>query len=71
MRITAQIKFSSQKQKVEGFGDRRYLVYILSGKDDEGAMSEFVVMMSREIGVSTGRIHYVGKQGNSYIFEVE
>ncbi len=71
MRVIAQVKFNSQKQRTISFGNYRYLVYLSSGKDDENAMHEFVSMMSKELGVPTGRIHYQGKQGDSYVFEID
>ena len=47
MKITVQVKFSSEKQRIVRFGNFRYLVYILSGKDEDDAMSEFVNIMSK------------------------
>ena len=71
MKITVQIKFDSGKQKIESFGNSRYLVYLLSKKDEDDAMNEFTALMDRELTVPPGRIHYRGKQGESYIFEVD
>lgn len=71
MKIVAQVKFSSEKQRLVSFGNYRYLVYICSSKDDDDAMEEFVSLMSKELTVPPGRFHYKGKQGESYIFEVD
>jgi len=71
MKIVAQVKFNSQKQRIVGFGNNRYLVYLAFSKDDENAMYEFVNMMSKELGVPTSRIRYMGKQGDPYVFEVD
>jgi len=71
MKLVAQIKFSSEKQKLVSFGNYRYLVYLCSNKDNDDAMAEFINIMSKELGVPPGRIHYKGKHGDSYIFEVD
>lgn len=71
MKITVQVKFSSEKQRIVSFGSYRYLVYILSGKDEDGAMSEFVNLMSKELTVPPSRFHYLGKQGENYVFDVD
>lgn len=71
MKITVQIKFGSEKQRIVRFGNFRYLVYILSAKDTDSAMDEFNAIMSKELIVPPGRIHYEGKQGDLYIFDVD
>ena len=71
MKIIVQIKFGSGKQKIESFGSDRYLVYLNSTKDDPGAMAEFTSMMAKYMTIPPGRIHYKGKHGESYIFEVD
>lgn len=71
MKITVQIKFGAEKQRVVNFGGYRYLVYILSQKEEDGAMTEFVSLMSKELGSPPSRILYKGKEGESYIFDVD
>lgn len=71
MKVVAQVKFNSEKPRIESFGNHRYLVYLKYGKDDENAMHEFVNVMSKELGVPANRIRYIGKQGESYVFEVD
>lgn len=81
MKMTFQIKFGSEKQRVVNFGGSRYLVYILSQKDEDGAMTEFASLMSKEFGCPPSRIKYKGKiassrigqskEGESYIFDVD
>jgi len=71
MKIIVQVKFSSEKQRIVGFGNFRYLVYILSGKDEDDAMSEFANIMSKELTVPPSRFHYMGKQGENYVFDVD
>ncbi|MEK6926525.1 MAG: hypothetical protein AABW50_04575 [Nanoarchaeota archaeon] len=71
MKFVVQIKFGSIKKKVESFGSNRYLVYILSKKEEDGAMTEFISLMSKELGTPPSRIHYKYKEGESYVFEVD
>jgi len=66
-----QIKFGSEKQRIVDFGNYRYLVYIISKKEEEGAMAEFISIMSKELTAPPGRFHYKGKHGDSYIFDVD
>ena len=71
MKITVQIKFGAEKQRVVSFGSNRYLVYILSQKEEDGAMTEFTSLMSKEFGCPPSRIHYKGKVGESYVFDAD
>jgi hypothetical protein len=71
MKFTVQIKFGAEKQKIVKFGSDRYLVYIISKKEDPDSMNEFVGLMAKEMTVPTGRFHYKGKEGDSYIFDVD
>jgi hypothetical protein len=71
MKIIVQVKFGSEKQRIVRFGNFRYLVYILSGKDEDDAMNEFVSLMSKELTVPPSRFHYKGKEGENYIFDVD
>ena len=70
MKLVVQIKFSSEKQSVVKFGDFRYLVY-LPFKKEEGAMAKFTEIMSKGLGVPPNRINYQGKQGETYVFDVD
>jgi hypothetical protein len=70
MKLVAQIKFGAEKQKIVRFGNFRYLVYILSRKEDSEAVKEFIDLMSKELTVPPNRFHYESKKGESYIFEV-
>lgn len=71
MKVTVQIKFSSEKPRVISFGEGRYLVYLASGKDDSDFMDEFKAIMSHHLGTPPSRILYKGKQGDSFIFDVD
>ncbi|MBI2045436.1 hypothetical protein HYT23_05230 [Candidatus Pacearchaeota archaeon] len=71
MKITVQIKFGSERQRIVRFGNFRYLVYICSLKEDDKSMDEFNAVMSKELIVPPGRIHYKGKQGDLYVFDVD
>jgi hypothetical protein len=70
MKLIAQIRFGSEKQKIVRFGNFRYLVYILSAKEDSESMKEFITLMSKELTVPPSQFHYEAKRGDSYIFEV-
>jgi hypothetical protein len=71
MKLIAQIKFGAEKQKIVRFGNNRYLVYLVSKKEDPDSMDEFVNIMSKELTVPPGRFHYMGKEGDSYVFDVD
>lgn len=71
MKITVKIKFDSGKQKIESFGNYRYLIHIISKKEEDGAMTEFANLMSKELAVPPSRIHYKGKEGDAYVFDVD
>ncbi len=71
MKVTAHIKFGSEKQRIIRFGNFRYLVYIIAKKEDPDAMDEFINLMAKELTVPPGRFHYKGKEVNAYIFDVD
>jgi hypothetical protein len=71
MKLMVQIKFGSGKQKIVEFGNFRYLVYIISNKEDPDAMDEFIKIMARELTVPPSRFHYKGKEGEVYVFDVD
>jgi len=70
MKLVVQIKFDSEKQRIVNFGNFRYLIY-LPFKKEEGAMAKFTEIMSKELGVSPQKIKYQGKQGETYVFDVD
>jgi len=71
MKVIVQIKFSSEKERLTKFGDFRYIVYMTSKKEEHGVMDRFMQLMSKELGVPPNRIHYQGRQGENYIFELD
>jgi hypothetical protein len=71
MKLIVQIKFGSEKQRIIRFGNFRYLVYIMSAKEENDAMNEFVNLMAKELTVPPSRFHYKGKEGESYVFDVD
>ncbi len=64
MKITVKLRFESSNSKIESFGNNRYLVYLLSSKEDADVKDELYAMLSRTLGVPPDRIEYVGKDGN-------
>ncbi len=71
MKLIVQIKFNSEKERITKFGDYRYLVYLKIKKEEEGAMNYFLNLMSKEIGIPIKNIHYSGKHGENYHFELD
>jgi len=70
MKLVVQIKFEAEKQRIVNFGNYRYLVY-LPFKKEEGAMAKFTEIMSKELGIPANKIKYQGKQGETYVFELD
>jgi hypothetical protein len=71
MKIIVKIKFDTGNQKIESFGNNRYLVYLTSKREDPSSMDEFVSMMSKYMTVPPNRVHFKGKEGESFVFDVD
>jgi hypothetical protein len=70
MKVTIKLRFNSSKSKWENFGSNRYLVYLLSGKE-QGAQEELYALISRHLGIPENKISYLGKDSNGdAIFEI-
>lgn len=71
MKIYVKIKFNSNSDKIESFGDWRYLAYMKMSENDPNAKAFFINMLSRFLGANPKNIKSTGKKlGDSYIFEV-
>lgn len=70
MKVTVKLRFGASKSKIESFGNSRYLVYLLSQKEDVDVKDELYALLSRSLGVPLSKIEYVGKDANGdAIFE--
>jgi uncharacterized protein YggU (UPF0235/DUF167 family) len=56
MEITVKIKYGCSKSLFEDFGNRRYLVYLLSAENDPDANDELLYLISKKVGVPLARI---------------
>lgn len=70
MKIHVMIKFKSDINKIESFGNWRYLVNMKIAGDDPQAMPFFISMFSKFSGANPKSIKYLGKQGEEQIFEI-
>lgn len=71
MKIYVKIKFNSGQDRIESFGDWRYLVYMKMGENDPNAKIFFMGKLSKFLGVNPNHIKNTGKKlGDSYIFEI-
>lgn len=64
MKVTLKLRFGASKSKMESFGNNKYLVYLLSNKDDADVKDELYALISRVLGVPLSRIEYLGKDAN-------
>ena len=71
MKIYVKIKFNSGNDKIESFGDWRYLVYMKANENDPNAKDGFISILSKFLGINPRNIKSTGKKlGESYIFEI-
>ena len=70
--ITIKVRPSSSEQKIESFGDRRYLIKVVSNSGNNGGINEELKgMLSKYFGVPIGRIEIrKGIDGNDKIIEL-
>lgn len=70
MKIRVKIKFNASIEKIESFGNWRYLVYLKKAKEDADAMDYFIRFMSKFLGADPKDMKYLGKAGyEEYLFE--
>lgn len=71
MKVHVKVKPNSSEQKIIGFGDFRYLVYLKSPPEDSKANIELINLMSKHLGVPVTRIKIsFGKTSNEKILDV-
>ena len=58
MKVYIRVKTNSIEQKIEKFGDNRYLVYLKSKPENNEANLELIKLLSKYLGVSTKSIKF-------------
>lgn len=65
-----KLRFNASKEKFESYGGNKYLVYLPFAEDED---SESIVagLLSRKLGVPSGRIYFKGKDFNGdWVFQL-
>ena len=68
MEVTVKVRYGCSKSMIENFGNNRYLVYLLSLKEDGDAMAELKTILSRNIGIPAGRIELKRETEKELVF---
>lgn len=66
MKIKAKVRFGSSRQNVEGFGNDRYLVNIISKIEEADASSELLHLLSKQLGLPVDKIEIVNIEKSSF-----
>lgn len=56
MIINVKVKTRHSEQKIEPFGEGRYLVYLKSEPEQNKANAELINLLSKHFGIPVGRI---------------
>jgi uncharacterized protein YggU (UPF0235/DUF167 family) len=59
MKIHVRVKPNSSEQKIEDFGDRRYLVYVTSPAEDNEANIEMLKMIGKHLGIPSTKLRII------------
>lgn len=59
MKIHVRIKPNSSEQKIEDFGDRRYLVYVKSRSEDNEANLEMLKMIGKHLRIPSTKLRII------------
>ena len=59
MKIHVRVKPNSSEQKIEDFGDRRYLVYVTSAAEDNEANIEMLKMIGKHLGIPSTKLKII------------
>ena len=65
MKLQIKVKTNSSEQKIEDFGDHRYLVYLKSSPEHNEANIELLNLMAKHIGVPASKIRIVSGMTNN------
>ena len=58
-KIQVRVKANSSEQKIEEFGDYRYLVYVKSAAENNDANIELLNMMAKHLGVPATKLKII------------
>jgi len=71
MIIHVKVKPNSSKQRIESFGNNRYLVYLKSVPENDKANIEMLNLLSKELGVPSKSFNIkFGKTSHNKIIEI-
>ena len=59
MKFQVRVKPNSSEQRIEDFGDKRYLVYLKSAPENNKANIELLNLMAKHLGVPAAKIKIV------------
>ena len=68
MDITVKVRYGCVSQKVEPFGNSRYLVYLLSEEKEKDSFQELVALLSKKLGIPESRIELRSDNGFNKVF---
>jgi len=71
MQITVKIKYGSSNTRIEGFGNSRYLVFLMSKQGEIDADIELRWIISKKLGVPPGRISIVQDKGSDKVVQLD
>lgn len=72
MLIYLKVKTNCSKQKIENFGNNRYLVYLKSPPENDRANIELINFLSKEFGTPVKNINIKsGRNSDKKIIEVK
>ncbi len=69
MKVYFKIKFGASFNKLESFGNGRYLVYLTLSKDSPSAMPTMISLISKQLCAEPKNIKYLGKRGEGILEE--
>lgn len=72
MKIHVKVKANSSQQKIVGFGDFRYLVYVKSPAENDKANIELINLLSKHLGIPPKSLHITfGRTSDDKILEIK
>jgi len=71
MQITVKVRYGSSNPRIEGFGNNRYLVYLMSTQGEADADLELKTLISRKLGVPPGRISIIQDKGADKVVQLD
>lgn len=71
-KIHVKVKPNSPEQKIEDFGDYRYLVYVCSEAENNEANVEMLNMLAKHLGVPATKLEIVsGRTNKDKVIEIQ